>query len=155
MTPTLPNTRLPLTKGTRVVARPIRTCYSPPAPLSLLFLLFFSCIHPFNTQTTPGLHRLHSLATSHILRSLITASSALPSKYYTIQIRSTSTIKMRYSIIAAPIALAASVSAGDYATSYEVVSTLTTYCSSATSLSINGKIHTVTEVSQALFVFSR
>ena len=57
---------------------------------------------------------------------------------------------MRYSIIVAPIAaLAASVSAGDYATTWttEVVSTLTTYCSSATSLSINGKIHTVTEVS--------
>ncbi|CAD6580347.1 MAG: hypothetical protein ASARMPREDX12_009537 [Alectoria sarmentosa] len=54
---------------------------------------------------------------------------------------------MRYSIIAAPIALAASVSAGEYATSYttEIVETLTTYCSSATSLSINGKIHTVTE----------
>ena len=56
---------------------------------------------------------------------------------------------MRYSIILAPIALAASVSAEDYATTWttEVVSTLTTYCSSATSLSINGKIHTVTEVS--------
>ncbi|KAF6241503.1 hypothetical protein HO173_000213 [Letharia columbiana] len=65
---------------------------------------------------------------------------------------------MRYSILAAPIALAASVSAassvttatsvsaGQYATSYitQVVSTLTTYCSSATSLSINGKIITVT-----------
>ncbi|CAF9921303.1 MAG: hypothetical protein ALECFALPRED_001760 [Alectoria fallacina] len=60
---------------------------------------------------------------------------------------------MRYSIIAAPIALAASVSAGEYATSWttEIVKTLTTYCSSATSLSINGKIHTVTEVTQAFF----
>lgn len=53
---------------------------------------------------------------------------------------------MRYSVILAPIAL---VSAGEYATTYttEVVSTLTTYCSSATSLSINGKVHVVTEVS--------
>ena len=57
---------------------------------------------------------------------------------------------MRYSIIAAPIALAASVSAGESATTTwttEIVSTLTTYCSSATSLSINGIVHTVTEVS--------
>ena len=67
--------------------------------------------------------------------------------------------KMRYSILAAPIALAASVSAatsvsaGQYATSYttQVVSTLTTYCSSATSLSVNGKIITVTGVSYARF----
>lgn len=66
---------------------------------------------------------------------------------------------MRYSILAAPIALAASVSAatsvsaGQYATSYttQVVSTLTTYCSSATSLSVNGKIITVTGVSYARF----
>ena len=60
---------------------------------------------------------------------------------------------MRYSTMAAPIVLAATVSAGEYVTSYttEVVSTLTTYCSAATSLSINGKIHTVTEVSSALF----
>lgn len=62
---------------------------------------------------------------------------------------------MRYSIIAAPIALAASVSAGDYGTTWttEVVSTLTTYCPSATSLLINGKIHTVTEVSYGLFAY--
>ena len=72
---------------------------------------------------------------------------------------------MRFSVIAAPIALAASVSAatnvtaatsvlaGQYATSYitQVVSTLTTYCSSATSLYINGRIITVTEVCQARF----
>ena len=63
---------------------------------------------------------------------------------------------MRYSIIAAPIALAASVSAGDYATTWttEVVSTLMTYCSSATSLSINGKIHTVTEVNYRLCILA-
>ena len=57
---------------------------------------------------------------------------------------------MRSSTIAIPVALVASVYADDYATTTwttEVVSTLTTYCSSATSLSINGKIHTVTEVS--------
>ena len=69
---------------------------------------------------------------------------------------------MRFSIIAALITLAAcvsaattnvtaatSTSAGLFATSYvtQVVSTLTTYCPSATTLSINGNIITVTQVS--------
>ena len=57
---------------------------------------------------------------------------------------------MRSSTIAIPVALVASVYANDYATTTwttEVVSTLITYCSSATALSVNGKIHTVTEVS--------
>lgn len=72
---------------------------------------------------------------------------------------------MRYSILAALMALAASVSAatnvttatgvstGQYVTSYvtQVVSTLTTYCPSATSLTINGQIITVTQVSYARF----
>ena len=66
---------------------------------------------------------------------------------------------MRFSLIAAPIALAASVSAATTiagtivganvtATSYvtQVVSTLTTYCPSATSISINGRIITVSTV---------
>lgn len=74
--------------------------------------------------------------------------------------------KMRYSIIAAPVALAACVSAATingtfvtstsaaFATSYvtQVVSTLTTYCPSATTLSINGNVITVTQVSCSCFV---
>ena len=73
---------------------------------------------------------------------------------------------MRYSIIAAPIALAACVSAATingtfvtstsaaFATSYvtQVVSTLTTYCPSATTLSVNGIVITVTQVSCACIV---
>ena len=73
---------------------------------------------------------------------------------------------MRYSIIAAPIAFAACVSAATingtfvtsttaapFATSYvtQVVSTLTTFCSTATTLSINGNVITVTQVSCARF----
>ena len=74
---------------------------------------------------------------------------------------------MRYSIFAVPIALAACVSAATingtfvtsttaapFATSYvtQVVSTLTTYCPSATTLSINGNVITVTQVSYACFI---
>ena len=74
---------------------------------------------------------------------------------------------MRYPIIAALVALATSVSAqttirtnsttaavGVIATSTvtQVVATLTTYCPSATTLSINGIVITVTTVSDARVV---
>ncbi|MCJ1454613.1 hypothetical protein MMC28_004966 [Mycoblastus sanguinarius] len=54
---------------------------------------------------------------------------------------------MRYSVIAAPLALAAGVSAGNGTIAYttEIVSTLTTYCPGATTLSHAGSTYVVTK----------